>query len=138
MFTGYGQIRAGATAYGLSLRTRSPYVKPRLDLDLIRAELDAGRPCIALVHYGALRERLRIEFPDAIQNQDSFSGTHFITLVGMDDEFVYVMDPDFWKTRREDGNYRPIPIKALDEAMRRVPESPWASVPYQGLVMKPE
>jgi hypothetical protein len=135
MYTGYGQLRAGAKAYGLTLETRSPYVKPRLDMDLVRAELGAGRPVIALIHYGALREVLSASYPNAIQNQDKFSGTHFVALVEMDELNVFAMDPDFWKGRRQDGSYRPIPIDALDEAMRRVPESPWATVPYQGLVL---
>jgi len=137
MYTNHGQLRAGAAAYGLTMHTRSPYVLPRLDMDLIRVELEADRPVVALIKYSALREALAA-YPDAIKNQDKFAGTHWVAVVGIDARFVYIMDPDFWKARRNDGDYRQIPIAAFDEALRRVPESPYCSVPYQGLVLSGE
>ena len=104
-------------------------------MDLIRAELADGRPVIALYHYGALAQELR-EFPNATKNQSPFKGTHWSLVVKMDAEFVYVLDPNYRRDRRSDGDYRPIPIAAFDAAMRRVPESAYCSVPYQGLILK--
>jgi len=136
MWTGYGQLRAGAAAYGLTLHTRSPLIKshPVLDLDLIRSELSKSKPVIALIKYGALQEALN-DYPNAIRNMDKFQGTHWVTVVGMTNEEVFVMDPDFWAIRRTDGSYRPVPVAAFDEALRRVPESSFCTVPYQGLIL---
>ena len=134
-WTNHGQLRAGAASFGLTLATRSPYVPPQLDMDLIRAELADGRPVIALYHYGALSQELR-KFPGATENQSSFRGTHWSLVVKMNDDFVYVLDPNYKGSQRSDGDYRPIPIPAFDAAMRRVPESAYCSVPYQGLILR--
>jgi len=93
-WTNHGQLRAGAASFGLTLATRSPYVPPQLDMDLIRAELADGRPVIALYHYGALSQELR-KFPGATENQSSFRGTHWSLVVKMNDDFVYVLDPNY-------------------------------------------
>lgn len=134
MYTGHGQLRAGAAHYGLTLETHSPYVLPQFDMDLICAKLAENKPLIALIKYGALAEELA-KYPDEIQNQDEFEGTHWVTVVACNHEHIFVMDPNFWGDRRADGNYRSIPTDAFVEAMRRVPESPWCSVPYQGLAL---
>jgi hypothetical protein len=136
MYTNHGQLRAGAASYGVTLQTRSPYILPRLDLDLLREELAAGRPVIALILYKALREELQA-YPDSIKNQDDFNGAHWVLVVEMSEDAVWIMDPDFWGDRREEGNYRRVPILAFDEALRRTHEASGCSVGYQGLVLVP-
>lgn len=134
MYTNHGQLRAGAAAYGLTLRTRSPYIRPQLDMKLIRSELAEDRPVVALIKYDALRDAL-LDYSGVVRNQDKYNGTHWVSVVRMDETNVYVMDPDFWGEHREDGDHRLIPIPAFDEALRKVSESPFCSVPYQGLIL---
>jgi len=92
-----------------------------LGLDYIQSEIDAGRPCLALISYKPLLGR---------ENISDTSG-HFVVIVGIDDQFVYVNDPDWWNqgtNTREDGHNWQISNAQFLDAMRLSP------VPWQGLV----
>lgn len=87
-FTNGGQLTRAAAKWGLAL-------KPRFwGLDSARASILAGRPLIALVHYGA--------FSSLGRTQSSFKGGHFLLVVGTADEKIIVHDP-LW--RDQGGRY---------------------------------
>lgn len=92
-------IRAGE-AVGLQLK----YVYPAT-WDVVRQELDQKRPVVTLLRYGLISH-----------NQDDFDGSHFWTVIGYDDQFVYVNDPDYWGVRRLEGKARAIPIQEFIDA----------------------
>jgi hypothetical protein len=57
--------------------------------------VEDATPFIALVNYAAW---------DAIVH-NNFSGGHFVVVTGIDDEYVYIHDPLFRGSRREEGEY---------------------------------
>jgi hypothetical protein len=136
-YTNHYQLRQGAAYYGVTLASRTPGNRRPLTVFMCKEEVFAGRPVIALINYGTLRDRLAY-FPAAIQNQDSFRGAHFVLVVGYRLHPVLgwcleVNDPDFWQPRRSDGNHRLVPLAAFDQALRdRAGSNRWGS---QGLVV---
>jgi hypothetical protein len=107
----------------------------------IMSEIDEGRPVLALINYGTLRE-FTDPVPSLVKNQDrKYSDGHWVAVVGYgdDDELGIVfeiMDPDFWGDRREDGDHRIVTFQALDEALRTVSDTRGNSVNYQGIVVR--
>lgn len=65
----------------------------------IRAAIDHNSPSIALVKYGAFKDRM---------NQ-KFTGLHYVVVVGYDLLGVYVNDPDWYAPRTEEGKNFYIP-----------------------------
>jgi len=137
-YTGHKNLRDGAAHYGVTLETRSPYTRRRgleaLSVRLLRDQIDAGRPSIALIHYGVLKNSLKSFGAEIVKNQDTFSGGHWLAVVGYDDKFILVNDPDFWKARAGDGDHRRVPIEVFDAALASV--APGCTVGYQGLIVK--
>lgn len=105
--TGAGKTSADALSiaarkYGLGLRKLSP-----MSLADVDAQIQAGKPMIALVRYG--------DFGD--QRQDfAYVGLHWIVIVGVDAENVYINDPDWWGERRLEGKCRPVSRAVFDHA----------------------
>ena len=81
--------------------------KMSASLQDIEAELVAGRPVIALIHYGSLGS-LR---------QDSYNGGHWLVVIGMDENDVIVNDPDWAYGRRAGGAGLRIPRNVFEQAM---------------------
>lgn len=132
-YTNHAQLRRGAEFYDITLGTRSKYRPPIYDWDLIVAELENGRPSIALLHYGVLYDSLK-KHPNYIQNQDvGYRRGHWVAVVAVGGTWVEVQDPDFWGDRRLDGNYRRIPIEVFKDALKAV--APGCTVGNQGLVI---
>lgn len=100
------QLVALADKHGLKLR-----VSDNTTEDQIRAEIDAGRPVIALIAYRFILNRL-----DQGDNKP-FNDGHFIVIVGYDDTHFVANDPDYWTTFVEKGHDTLINITQLDEAI---------------------
>ena len=76
------------------------------DLDKLFDLLRNGQPAIALINYGVLVQANLTEKID-------FTGAHFITVIGMDNHYVYIHDP---YSTGKNGESRPIPIAKFLEA----------------------
>jgi len=76
------------------------YWQHHLRTDNIRAEIDAGRPVIALVHYGALPEFVRFD--------SRYKAGHWLLVVGYTDEQIIYLDP-YWT----EGGQKTISIQAF-------------------------
>jgi len=136
-YTGHANLRKGALACGVSLKTVSPAgaglgLKPYL-IDL---HLYNGNPVIALIHYGVLRDELNHYSPDEYTyNQDvNYDRGHWCLVVGYGDDFYLIHDPDFWGNRTLEGAWRKVPRLAFDEALRSV--APGCTMGHQGLVIE--
>jgi uncharacterized protein YvpB len=113
----FAELMLAGKAVGLNFR----YVRPAR-WDDIRAELDAGRPVIPLLRYGEL-----------IGNQDvTFTGGHFLVVVGYDTEHVICNDSNFWASRRLEGYQRRISHdrfeRCIGEALIKTGNNPFQSL----------
>jgi uncharacterized protein YvpB len=113
----FAELMLAGKAVGLNFR----YVRPAR-WDDIRAELDAGRPVIPLLRYGEL-----------IGNQDvTFTGGHFLVVVGYDTNGVYVNDSNWWGSRRLEGFRRRIAYdrfeRCIGEPLTKTGNSPFQSL----------
>lgn len=95
-----------AAAHGLTLRNHIG-----TSLDAIRAEIDAGRPVIALIAYRFIGNRL-----DQADNNPANDG-HYFVVTGYDDTHFVVNDPDVWTPYLERGHEMWIAITDLDRAL---------------------
>jgi hypothetical protein len=64
-------------------------------------------PCIALVHYGSIPDRL----------DQKYTGGHWLVIVLVTSESVIVHDPDYWGSERDQGAGRIIPLSIFEQAM---------------------
>lgn len=91
--TGYvsvSQMMRAAQTYGINF----DYFYPWTMNDLKLAVRDGKAP-ITLVHYGA--------WSNLGKTQSSFTGPHFVVIVGYDEDYIYVNDPLWWGSRRSEG-----------------------------------
>lgn len=66
----------------------------------LKEKIRQGRTMITLVHYGGWSK-----ISPGVSTQNSFQGPHFVTIVGFDEEYIYVNDP-LWKEERREEGYR--------------------------------
>ncbi|MBU1621855.1 MAG: C39 family peptidase [Gammaproteobacteria bacterium] len=122
-YTTLAQLAAGAAKYGLVLQWQRP-----LKLDAIRAELDADKPVLVLIHYGALAGRL----------DQGYTGGHFVVVVGYgrdeEGEYFLLNDPDWWGDRAAEGDHWRVTATELDAALDEC--SLDGNRNYQGLVIR--
>lgn len=78
---------------------------------VIKAEIDAGRPVIALIAYRYITNRLDIG--DNVPGRDA----HFLTIVGYDDTHWIADDPDYWVPYVERGHDTRIAFTDLEKAL---------------------
>ena len=91
--TGYvsvSQMIRAAQSYGVNFDYFYPW-----SLNDLKLAVRAGKAPITLVHYGA--------WSKLGKTQSSFSGPHFVVIVGYDEDYIYVNDPLWWGTRRKEG-----------------------------------
>jgi uncharacterized protein YvpB len=100
------QLVVLASRYGLPLK-----VNAGTTLDQIRAEIDAGRPVIALVSYRYILGRL--DQADSVPGKD----LHFFVILGYDDTHFIANDPDTWVDYERYGHNDMIPVTELDKAI---------------------
>lgn len=98
-------VKLGST-HGLDLRLSAD-----TSLGKIKAEIDAGRPVIALIAYRFISGRL-----DQGDNNPATDGHYFVVL-GYDDSHFIVNDPDYWSPYVERGHEVLVPIRDLDLAL---------------------
>ena len=131
-YTNHAQLRKGTARYGVTLKSRSRYSPPILDLDLLKAKVDDGLPSIVLVHYGVLRNETN--HLDVVHNQDQNYGRgHWMLFIGYIGDDVVLHDPDYWHPRTHEGKARKMPASAFVAALEAV--APGCSVGNQGLVV---
>jgi hypothetical protein len=106
------QIMRAAESYQAALEFRKDCT-----LGQLRGWIDAARPPIALVHYGAFSEA-----NNGAATQSSFRGPHFVLVVGYDDQNIIVHDPLWYGERRNEGAFKAWPIKVWLEAWGRCHE----------------
>jgi len=121
-YTTINQLYQAARHFGLELEWARP-----LGLARIREELDDGRPALLLIHYGALEGR---------QDQNYRAG-HFVLAVGYGEDeggpFFLLNDPDWWGSRRDEGDHWRVDAEQLDEALASCYLD--GNTPYQGLIV---
>lgn len=84
------QMSTAISAYGFTAKYYT-----NQSFDQLKSFLDRQIPVIALVHYGDFSSR----------QDKGFSGGHFFLVVGYRDDGVFVNDPDFWGSFRQDGDH---------------------------------
>jgi len=67
----------------------------------LKEKLQQGRTMITLVHYGGWSK-----ISPGVSTQNSFQGPHFVTIVGFDEENIYVNDPLWKEERRQEGYHK--------------------------------
>lgn len=72
----------------------------RWSLSQLQEAVHKGKGIIALVHYGAWSQ-----INPGISTQNTFEGPHFVVVVGVDDQHIYVNDP-LWKELRRSQGFR--------------------------------
>lgn len=117
-YTNLTQVSKGARAYGLKTTYTHPLTRP-----IIQHQLNQERPIIALVNYGRL--------PD---NQDDYTGAHFLLLVGCGNEHVIVHDPDRL-SGESFGEFRHIPWADFLDALGSTAQTPGNSRNNHGIVL---
>lgn len=94
---GRGDDGVGPSGLAILLQKYGIDAEARADvpLDEIQNEVNGNaRPVIALVLYGAIPQR---------QNLPDRFGGHYVVVVGVDNQTVYVNDPDFWGSQMARG-----------------------------------
>jgi uncharacterized protein YvpB len=106
------QLMRAAESYGAPLEYRKGW-----GLGELRAALDQGKPMIALVHYAAFSQ-----FQPGVSTQSSFTGPHFVVVVGYDENNIIVHDPLWTGERRNEGAFKKWPNAVWREAWGRCHE----------------
>ena len=111
--TGLASNDSGLTCYQLSNMINHMGGKSAVkmyNIQTLRDQLDKGLPTIVLITYGYIPGR-----------QSSYTGGHFVVVVGYDDNYFYVNDPDYYGIRRNEGKSFKVPSASLRYAIERSP-----------------
>jgi uncharacterized protein YvpB/LysM repeat protein len=92
-YTGFGQLQRVARDYGVTFN----YQDGR-SLNDLKLWIDRDKPVIALVKYSYWSQ-----IEPLVSTQDTFSGPHFVVIVGYGDGNIYINDPNYWPPRRQEG-----------------------------------
>lgn len=105
------QLQLAAQHFGVTLSRRTS-TEANCIRDA-RALIDQGTPMLALIKYSYLPGR-----------QSSFPDGHFVLIVGYDDvaSQIFIHDPLYWGTRRDEGAYHPHTEADWKNAWGRCPE----------------
>jgi uncharacterized protein YvpB len=103
-YTTFADLDKAANKYGLDLVHQFGTLTPLL----IKDEINAGRPVIALAHYPSLPERY----------DPNYKASHWVILMGYDEETFFYNDP-YWRNAI-DGEAIPITGAQLVNALHNV------------------
>lgn len=92
-YVGFSQMQRVARDYNVAFDYGANHT-----LADLKRWIDEGKPAIALVKYSYWSQ-----IEPGLSTQDTFSGPHFVVVVGYGDGNIYVNDPDYWSPRREEG-----------------------------------
>lgn len=106
---------------GLRMETTDGSIGRVLSIGRIKAEIQLGNPCILLVCYERIPDRLNRKY----------RGGHYILAVGFDDEQIIVHDPDWWGPLENEGAFRRYHESVITDAMRGCPG--YFSISQQGV-----
>lgn len=109
-FTLPADLIRSAGLHGVTLERRLPCA-----LSDLSREIDIGRPVIALIRYGDLGD---------LRQDRNYDDGHWVVVVGVNNDSVFIHDPDWQFPRREGGRALPVP--------RAIFESAWACVKPDG------
>ena len=104
--TGYvsvSQMMRAAQTYGITFEYFYPWT-----LNDLKLAVRDGKAPITLVHYGA--------WSKLGKTQSSFTGPHFVVIVGYDEDYIYVNDPLWWGSRRNEGHRKKWTYKEFEKA----------------------
>ena len=93
-----------AQLHGLALVRRLPCVISDLAI-----ELDAGRPVIVLIHYGSINNR----------QDTNYTEGHWVVVVGVDENIVYIHDPNWRGPVRDKGRALAVSRAVFDDAWEK-------------------
>ena len=109
-------IRA-ANLHGLALVRRTD-----CNMGMLQFALKSQSPPIVLIHYGSL---------GALRQDTSAVGGHWIVVVGMTNDTVYIHDPDWKGDQRAHGCNLAVPRTMFEDAWEKCNVD--GNTPYQGL-----
>jgi uncharacterized protein YvpB len=95
-YVGFGQMQRVAHDHGVTFDYGANY-----KLNDLKRWIDDGRPVIALVRYSHWSQ-----IEPGLSTQDSFTGPHFVVVVGYGEGNIYINDPNYWPPRREEGHQK--------------------------------
>jgi uncharacterized protein YvpB len=98
-----GQIQSVLSSHWISTE-----YKVAFDESMLFNHLRQRKPVIALIKYATLVDKGLTQFAD-------FRGAHFVVVIGMDAQYVYINDPYATKSK---GEARPIPIDIFWQAWK--------------------
>ncbi len=91
---GFGQLQQVARSYGITFEYSANH-----KLRDLKQWIDEAKPVIALVKYSYWSE-----IEAGLSTQDTYTGPHFVVVVGYGDGNIYINDPNYWPPRREEGH----------------------------------
>jgi len=92
-YVSVSQMMNAAASYGIDFNYFYPW-----NLDDLKRSIMGGRAFIPLVHYG--------EWSKLGLTQSTFTGPHFVVVVGFDEHYIYVNDPLWKDARRSEGEHK--------------------------------
>lgn len=93
-YVGFGQLQRVSLDYGVSLTYGANF-----KLNDLKRWIDEGKPVVALVKYSHWSQ-----IKPGSSTQDSFTGPHFVVVVGYGDGNIFINDPNYWSPRRQEGH----------------------------------
>lgn len=115
-YVSFGQMQRVARPYGVTFDYAVNHT-----LDDLKRWVGEGKPAIALVRYGVW-SRIR----PRVSTQDTFTGPHFVVVVGYGEGNIYINDPNYWPPRREEGHRKAWSEELFNQA--------WSNVGSAGLL----
>ena len=93
-YVSFGQLQRAARDYDITFEYGADST-----LNDLKRWIDEGKPAIVLIKYSYWSQ-----IEPRRSTQDTFTGPHFVVVVGYGNGNIYVNDPNYWPPRREEGH----------------------------------